>query len=86
MRESPTLQLLASQRHHLASPLKTYDPFVKKDVVENQFHDLDAFLDAVDLVVVMVKHDEIRENQDKLKDKIILDCHNIIDLPGVYHI
>ena len=59
---------------------------MKKDVVENQFHDLDAFLDAVDLVVVMVKHDEIRENQDKLKDKIILDCHNIIDLPGVYHI
>ena len=86
MRESPTLQLLASQRHHLAAPLKAYDPFVKKDVVENQFHDLDAFLDAVDLVVVMVKHDEIRENQDKLKDKIILDCHNIIDLPGVYHI
>jgi len=86
MRESPTLQLLASQRHHLAAPLKVYDPFVKKDVVENQFHDLDAFLDAVDLVVVMVKHDEIRENQDKLKGKIILDCHNIIDLPGVYHI
>ena len=86
MRESPTLQLLASQRHHLAAPLKAYDPFVKKDVVENQFHDLDAFLDAVDLVVVMVKHDEIRENQDKLKGKIILDCHNIIDLPGVYHI
>jgi len=86
MRESPTLQLLASQRHHLAAPLKVYDPFIKKDVVENQFHDLDAFLDAVDLVVVMVKHDEIRENQDKLKGKIILDCHNIIDLPGVYHI
>ena len=86
MRESPTLQLLASQRHHLAAPLKVYDPFVKKDVVENQFHDLDAFLDAVDLVVIMVKHDEIRENQDKLRDKIVLDCHNIIDLPGVYHI
>ena len=86
MRESPTLQLLASQRHHLAAPLKVYDPFVKKDVVENQFHDLDAFLDAVDLVVVMVKHDEIRSNQDKLKDKIVLDCHNIIDIPGVYHI
>ena len=86
MRESPTLQLLASQRHHLAAPLKAYDPFVKKDVVENQFHDLDAFLDAVDLVVVMVKHDEIRENQDQLRGKIILDCHNIIDLPGVYHI
>ena len=86
MRESPTLQLLASQRHHLAAPLKVYDPFVTRDVVENQFHDLDAFLEAVDLVVVMVKHDEIRENQDKLRGKIVLDCHNIIDVPGVYHI
>ena len=86
MRESPTLQLLASQRHHLAAPLKAYDPFVKKDVVENQFHDFDEFLNAVDLVVVMVKHDEIRENQNKLRGKVVLDCHNVIDLPGVYHI
>ena len=36
--------------------------------------------------VVMVKHTEIRENVDKLAGKVILDCHNIIDLPGVYHI
>ena len=86
MRESPTLQLLASQRHHLAAPLKAYDPFVNKDVVENQFHDFDEFLNAVDLVVVMVKHDEIRENQNKLRGKVVLDCHNVIDLPGVYHI
>ena len=86
MRESPTLQLLASQRHHLAAPLKTYDPYIEKDVVENQYHDLDAFLDAVDLVVVMVKHDEIINNQEKLKGKVVLDCHNVIDLPGVYHI
>lgn len=86
MRESPTLQLLASQRHHLAAPLKSYDPFIKKDVVPNQLHDLDEFLDSCDLVVVMVKHNEIKENMDKLKDKLVLDCHNIIDLPGVYHI
>ena len=86
MRESPTLQLLASQRHHLAAPLKAYDPFVNRDVVENQFHDFDEFLNAVDLVVVMVKHDEIRENQNKLRGKVVLDCHNVIDLPGVYHI
>lgn len=86
MRESPTLQLLASQRHHLSAPLKSYDPFITKDMVPNQMHDLDEFLDSVDMVVVMVKHDEIRENMDKLKGKIVLDCHNIIDLTGVYHI
>lgn len=86
MRESPTLQLLESQERHLATGLKVYDPFITKDVVANQYHDLDDFLAAVDLVVVMVKHNEIKENIDKLADKVVLDCHNIIHLPGVYHI
>ena len=86
MRESPTLQLLESQERHLATGLKVYDPFIKKDVVKNQFHDLDAFLNAVDFVVIMVKHNEIKDNFEKLKDKTVLDCHNICDLPGVYHI
>lgn len=86
MRESPTMQLLESQERHLATGLKVYDPFITNDVVKNQFHDLDEFLDAVDLVVIMVKHDEIKENIDKLENKVILDCHNIIHLPEVYHI
>ena len=86
MRESPTLQLLESQERHLAPGLKVYDPFITKDVVKNQYHDLDAFLADVDMVVIMVKHTEIRENIDKLAGKVILDCHNVIDLPGVYHI
>ena len=86
MRESPTLQLLESQERHLAPGLKVYDPFITEDVVDNQFHSLDEFLDNVDLVVVMVKHSEIIENVEKLSNKIILDCHNIINLPGVYHI
>lgn len=85
-RESPTLQLLDYQRKHLGQPLKVYDPWIEKDLVKNQYHDLDEFLEGIDLVVVMVKHNEIRENVERLKDKIVLDCHNIIDLPGVYHI
>lgn len=86
MRESPTLQLLESQERHLAPTLKVYDPFIQQDVVEHQYHDLDAFLADVDFVVIMVKHDEIRENMDKLSGKIVLDCHNICHLPGVYHL
>ncbi len=54
MRESPTLQLLESQLRHLAPTLKVYDPFITADVVENQYHDLDAFLADVDLVVIIV--------------------------------
>ena len=85
-RESPTLQLLECQEKHLAEPLKVYDPFVQKDIVKNQYHDLDIFLSEIDLVVIMVKHNEIKENMEKLSGKVVLDCHNICDLPGVYHI
>ena len=52
----------------------------------NQYHDFDAFLRDVDMVVVMVKHDQIKGCWDKLAGKVILDCHNICPLPGVYHI
>lgn len=86
MRESPTLQLLESQERHLATGLKVYDPFITKDVVANQYHELDTFLNDVDMLVVMVKHNEIKESIEKLRGKIVLDCHNIVDIPGVYHI
>ncbi|MCC2820941.1 nucleotide sugar dehydrogenase [Lachnoclostridium pacaense] len=86
IRESPTLQLLESQERHLATGLKVYDPFITEDIFMNQYHNLDEFLNSVDLVVVMVKHNEIRMNVEKLVDKIVLDCQNIIHLPNVYHI
>lgn len=86
VRESPTLQLLESQARHLAAGLKAYDPFIGEDIVDNQYHSLDSFLADVDMVVIMVKHTEIRDNIQKLAGKIVLDCQNIIDLPGVYHI
>ncbi len=86
MRESPTLQLLESQEKHLGYPLKVYDPMVDKDVVENQYHKLDEFLDSIDLVVIMVGHDEIKGNQDKLASKIVLDTRHVLTIPNIYHI
>ena len=85
-RESPTLQLLESQARHLAEPLKVYDPFITEDVVANQYHDLDAFLADVELVVIMVNHNEIKENMDKLQNKIVFDTRKVCDLPGVYRL
>lgn len=79
MRESPTLQLLESQEKHLGEPLKVYDPLIKEDRVTNQYHDLDVFLSDVDIVVIMVAHDEIKQNMAKLKDKIVLDTRHIYD-------
>lgn len=84
VRESPTLQLLESMERHLAPGLKVYDPFVKRELVVNQYHDFDKFLNDVDLVVIMVSHDEIKEQMDKLKDKVILDTKNICSIEGAY--
>lgn len=83
-RESPTLQLLEHQASHLAEPLKVFDPWIKKDIVKNQYHDFDAFLRDIDLIVIMVRHSHIKENFDKIKNKIIFDTCNICAFDGVY--
>ena len=38
----------------------------------------------VDMVVLLVGHDEIRAQMDKLKGKVVLDTRNICTLEGVY--
>ena len=85
-RESPTLQLLESQERHMAEPLKTYDPFVETDIVKNQYHDLDAFLADVDMIVIMVGHNEIKDQMGKLKGKVVFDTRKVCDLPGIYRL
>lgn len=87
MRESPTLQMLDCMERHLAGGLvKVYDPYITVDMVNNQYHDLDSFLADVKLVVIMVGHDEIKDNENKLADKVVLDTRCICSLHGVYHL
>lgn len=83
MRESPTLQLLERKG---TQNFKTYDPFIIQNVVDNQYHDLDEFLSDIDLVVIMVNHNEIKENIDKLKGKVVFDTRKSCDLPGTYRL
>ena len=83
-RESPTLQLLDYQHSHLAEPLKVYDPYIKNDIVKNQYHDFDKFINDVDLIVIMVKHNEIKDRMSELEGKIVLDTQNICPLDGTY--
>lgn len=73
-RESPGLQLL-----NLAKGFKVYDPYVEEDIVDYQYHDLDEFINDVEIIVLLVNHDEIIENKNKLNDKLVLDTKNIID-------
>lgn len=84
MRESPTLQLLESQERHLAAGLKVYDPYITEDIVPNQMHSMEDFLDSVDFVVLMVGHDELKRSMKKLEGKIVLDTRHVCNLEGVY--
>ena len=86
VRESPTLQRLESMERHLATGVKVYDPYVSADIVENQYHDFDSFLNDVELVVLLVGHDEIKNNMDKLQGKVVLDTRNICKLDGTYRL
>ncbi len=86
MRESPTLQVLESQKKHLGLPLKVYDPFITEDVVENQYHGLDDFLHDIEFAVIMVGHDEIKKEYAKLSGKIVLDTRHVLEGAGIYRL
>ncbi len=79
IRESPTLQLLDCMKRHLGSGIKVYDPYIKDTVARGQFQNLEQFLDAVDMVVIMVGHKEIREQQELLVNKVVYDTRHIIE-------
>ena len=80
IRESPTLQMLECMKKHLACGVKVYDPYVKADVVANQYHSLEKFLNDIEIVVIMVGHKEIIDRQENLSGKIILDTKNVLKI------
>ena len=84
VRESPTLQLLERMDKHLAFGVKVFDPFVKERIVDHQFMNFEDFINEIEILVIMVSHDHIKENMNKIKDKLILDTRNICNLDGVY--
>jgi UDP-N-acetyl-D-mannosaminuronic acid dehydrogenase len=86
VRESPTLQLIECMRKHLAFGARFYDPYTKQNIVENQFFELEQFIDNVEIIVIMVSHQEILDKKDLLQTKIILDTRNVIKGENVYHL
>ncbi|CEO30670.1 nucleotide sugar dehydrogenase [Paraclostridium sordellii] len=79
MRESPTLQLLDIFEKYNIDSVKIYDPFIKEKKFENQVMDMYSFLKETELVVVLVNHDEIKNNQELLSEKVVYDTKNIIE-------
>lgn len=86
LRESPTLQLLECMRKHLAHGVKIYDPYIKSDVVDGQYHDFDKFIQDMEFIVIMVGHKQIVENRGLLENKIVLDTRNVCDLENIYRL
>ena len=81
-RESPTLQLLEYMKEHAAYGVKVYDPFARNGMTANQYDDFGKFLDDVKMVVILVNHNQIKENSSRLKGKIVLDTRNCVsDIP-----
>lgn len=84
IRESPTLQLLDLLEDHFATPFKVFDPMVRTKKVANQVLDFDDFLSETDLVVVMVAHQHLLQNQEKIKNKLVLDTQHCV--PNSYYL
>lgn len=83
-RESPTLQLLKRMDEHLAFGVKVFDPHIRKRIVDHQFINFEDFLNEIEIVVIMVGHDHIKENMELLEDKFILDTKNISTFEKTY--
>ena len=76
-RESPTLQLLDVIRSKGEPDPVVYDPYIHRDMVPNQLHDLNEFIMKSDLIVIMVGHSQIRTSLPGLEGKIVLDTRHI---------
>lgn len=83
-RESPSLKLAEIIKKKSGCDIKSYDPYVSVDILSNQFHDFDKFLSAVQLVVVMIGHNEIKAFADKLSGHIVYNTRNIKDIKTDY--
>lgn len=84
IRESPTLQLLEQMNNHLAFGVKVFDPFVKMKIIDGQILDFEEFLDEIEILVIMVGHNHIKDNINLIKNKYILDTKNVCELEGIY--
>ena len=80
LRESPTLQILEKLERYFVKGIKLYDPWIEEKKFENQYNNFNEFLDDVELVVLLVAHDHIKEFKDMLNEKVVLDTKNILKL------
>lgn len=77
IRMSPSLQLW----DHLSEDDKArtvfYDPYIEDNLVENQVHDLDEFIEQSDFIIIMVGHNEIKDNASKFENSSVFDTRGV---------
>ena len=56
----------------LEKGIKIYDPWIEEKKYEAQYTDFESFINDVELVVVMVGHNHIRENMECLEGKLVV--------------
>lgn len=79
VRESPTLQLLEARAEHLSgAKMKVYDPWVEADVVPNQVHSMEEFLEGLEMVIVMVGHSQVKGRPEVFGERILVDPRNVM--------
>ena len=76
IRESPTLQLYDLLEYRTMSVPKCYDPMCGRAVCPGQVFSFEQFLAGIDLLVVMVGHDHLRENWNLVRGKTVLDTRD----------
>lgn len=90
IRESPGLQLISIFEKYNIDEIKVYDPYIKPGFFSYQCDNLNEFMEGLELVIILVAHDEIKNNINILRNKIIYDTQNVIDykdeFKGVYKI
>lgn len=82
VRESPTLRLLAA--HPVG--FRVYDPMVDRPLAEHQMFSREDFCAACDMIVVMVGHNEIRNDAQWLAGKVVLDTRNVCAGANIYRL
>lgn len=80
VRESPTLQLLEVFHENMNTGMKVYDPFVRENIVDGQVQSFEAFLEGLEMVVVLVGHDHIKGHIHELSACTVLDTKNVTGL------
>jgi UDP-N-acetyl-D-mannosaminuronic acid dehydrogenase len=84
-RESPSAELYRIISEELLNEPKVFDPMLIA-IELSQSKMFDEFLNQIDLVIIMVDHNHIKINAQRLNGKIVFDTKRCLDIEGVIYL